>query len=503
MGSSRIENIKKELKELVATDIDKFFLEVVQKLDLNEKYLNECLHLEGRHIELKTNYRQNLINYDDYSLQKSRISKSCLLFLDTVSSKEVESFSLKTLSSNKQVYINSLWGGIIQVIINIIIVFIAYVFFKYKVEPFFLLVITVITVAVLQILSNSFIKIITEQTSTPTTSIVKKLGYIFLTPFFLITLLISAPLFAALYVSDEGQQCRYIPTCKEYLIEAIEMYGLLVGFYMGLKRTMRCAPWGSHGYDPVPMKKDFEERKIKNPEKIARFFHHEGEYYKALNYYLIAIQSIPDNILILKNIGLCHQGLDDYQEALKYHLKALDIKNDDILNLYYTAFCYQNLEQYKKALDYYLVVYKLTPDDKEALSNIGYCYFKIGENKESISYLKEIELLANEEKHSTLGWRYFTMGELNIAKIHLEKVVDRENPKKHDLVNLGHVFMCLGFKDKALKLYQKSIREFNETDLFIREMKRDFIYLKAYVKEEEYHNILLSLLDNVLASDKT
>lgn len=46
--------------------------------------------------------------------------------------------------------------------------------------------------------------------------------------------------------------CRYTPTCSEYAIEAIKKHGPIKGFWLALKRFMRCHPWGGHGYDPVP-----------------------------------------------------------------------------------------------------------------------------------------------------------------------------------------------------------------------------------------------------------
>jgi len=48
--------------------------------------------------------------------------------------------------------------------------------------------------------------------------------------------------------------CRYRPTCSEYMIEAIEIHGIIKGLYLGSKRILRCHPWGKSGYDPVPPK---------------------------------------------------------------------------------------------------------------------------------------------------------------------------------------------------------------------------------------------------------
>ena len=49
-----------------------------------------------------------------------------------------------------------------------------------------------------------------------------------------------------------GPRCRFYPTCSEYMYTAIERYGALKGSWMGLKRLVRCQPFCSGGYDPVP-----------------------------------------------------------------------------------------------------------------------------------------------------------------------------------------------------------------------------------------------------------
>ncbi|MBY0067102.1 MULTISPECIES: membrane protein insertion efficiency factor YidD [Empedobacter] len=53
-----------------------------------------------------------------------------------------------------------------------------------------------------------------------------------------------------------GSNCRYQPTCSSYMIEALKEHGLLKGLWLGTKRIGRCHPWGGHGYDPVPKKKN-------------------------------------------------------------------------------------------------------------------------------------------------------------------------------------------------------------------------------------------------------
>jgi len=55
--------------------------------------------------------------------------------------------------------------------------------------------------------------------------------------------------------------CRHVPSCSQYTIEALKIHGIFIGTFLAIKRILRCHPWGTHGYDPVPPK----------PYKIFKF----------------------------------------------------------------------------------------------------------------------------------------------------------------------------------------------------------------------------------------
>jgi uncharacterized protein len=48
-----------------------------------------------------------------------------------------------------------------------------------------------------------------------------------------------------------GNNCRYVPTCSAYAVDAIQKYGAAKGSWMAIKRIGRCRPGGGHGWDPV------------------------------------------------------------------------------------------------------------------------------------------------------------------------------------------------------------------------------------------------------------
>lgn len=54
--------------------------------------------------------------------------------------------------------------------------------------------------------------------------------------------------------------CRFEPTCSNYMIDAIETYGVKKGLKLGIKRIKRCHPYGKYGYDPIPKKENKNEK---------------------------------------------------------------------------------------------------------------------------------------------------------------------------------------------------------------------------------------------------
>jgi len=59
---------------------------------------------------------------------------------------------------------------------------------------------------------------------------------------------VLSPIFHVISVS----QCKYLPTCSEYAYTAVVRHGWLRGFWLALRRLLRCHPFAHGGFDPVP-----------------------------------------------------------------------------------------------------------------------------------------------------------------------------------------------------------------------------------------------------------
>ena len=71
-----------------------------------------------------------------------------------------------------------------------------------------------------------------------------------------------------------GPCCKYFPSCSEYGLQAVETHGALKGSALAIWRILRCNPWSSGGYDPVPETKAAYLWELEEAGLIHS--HHEG-----------------------------------------------------------------------------------------------------------------------------------------------------------------------------------------------------------------------------------
>ena len=53
------------------------------------------------------------------------------------------------------------------------------------------------------------------------------------------------------FLKIKGINCKYHPSCSEYMKQAINKYGIFKGSYLGIKRILKCNPFSKGGYDPL------------------------------------------------------------------------------------------------------------------------------------------------------------------------------------------------------------------------------------------------------------
>jgi uncharacterized protein len=58
--------------------------------------------------------------------------------------------------------------------------------------------------------------------------------------------------------------CRFVPSCSEYAMEAVERHGVTKGSLMAIWRLLRCHPLAKGGLDPV-VKQEMVDLKVAGP----------------------------------------------------------------------------------------------------------------------------------------------------------------------------------------------------------------------------------------------
>ena len=69
--------------------------------------------------------------------------------------------------------------------------------------------------------------------------------------------------FIRLYQKIPGRihnYCKYQPTCSEYAIGCLREFGFFKGMYLSIKRIIRCNPRSVGGYDPIPLRREVNEK---------------------------------------------------------------------------------------------------------------------------------------------------------------------------------------------------------------------------------------------------
>lgn len=61
--------------------------------------------------------------------------------------------------------------------------------------------------------------------------------------------------------------CRFVPTCSEYAMEAVDRYGAFRGTGLALWRLLRCHPLAKAGHDPVPVTQDLALRRCSHTSR--------------------------------------------------------------------------------------------------------------------------------------------------------------------------------------------------------------------------------------------
>ena len=105
--------------------------------------------------------------------------------------------------------------------------------------------------------------------------------------------------------------------------------------------------------------------------RLANIYKNNGEYQKAIDYYLKIYNKNPRFYGINNNLGAIFMELNDYQKSFEYFNKELEYYGDNAIVYNNIGLIFINLKKYEQALHYIGKAIKLQPDYAYAYNNFG------------------------------------------------------------------------------------------------------------------------------------
>ena len=140
---------------------------------------------------------------------------------------------------------------------------------------------------------------------------------------------------------------------------------------------------------------------------------------------------------------------------------------------------------------YYRRLEQLKPDDLNIQLNIGHCYLELKDYDTALNYYFKVELLdsGNTRAWRSIAWCAFLLKKFDIAQKYYAQILS-DKPNAHDYLNAGHVELCIGNMEKAVQLYEESLKMAGNFSTFRTMLKED----ENELQEAEVNTEILPLL---------
>lgn len=229
---------------------------------------------------------------------------------------------------------------------------------------------------------------------------------------------------------------------------------------------------------------------------LADYYFGKDFYQDAVELYERVIKIGESDPQLFEKAGYCYQQDGYYENAIDLYRRS-DILEKKTWTTKKIAYCLRRLGNNDEALKYYLEAEADDPENMHTIAMIGHCYLDLKEYDQALKYYFKVEYNDpdNIRVLRPIAWSYFVKGDLQKSKKFYNRL---ENAKLtgHDYINIGHLYLCMGERDKALEYYRKSLSEGKiESNQFIEMLEGDSEYL---VKNNVNQDDLPIIIDHIL-----
>ena len=186
---------------------------------------------------------------------------------------------------------------------------------------------------------------------------------------------------------------------------------------------------------------------------------------------------------IYQKIGFAYQNAGKTEQALNYYKRYELLHEEDVWNMRHIAACYRALGQLDEALEYYRRVEVLSPNNVSLTLTIGHVLMEQNRTSEAIQQYFKADLMENSKHRAwrPIAWCSFMLSDYDRAIDYYDRISRDDTPTPQDLLNRGHVLLCQGKTEEAIRVYRQSLEGMgNDTKKFRAAFKGDSIELRLH-----------------------
>jgi len=190
----------------------------------------------------------------------------------------------------------------------------------------------------------------------------------------------------------------------------------------------------------------------------AEFLFRKLHYSEASNLFLVLSQKTEPDQAVFEKLAYCFQMMGIYKLALENYKRADLFDTNRLWSLKKIIFCYRKLGDNESALKWCLEAAALEPEDAYIQTMLGNCYLDLHQFETALDHYFKAEILSPENKKvlRPIAWCCFVLNKLDLATTYFQLILEGE-PTTIDLINAGHVELCIGNKPKAMERYMAAI----------------------------------------------
>ena len=186
---------------------------------------------------------------------------------------------------------------------------------------------------------------------------------------------------------------------------------------------------------------------------------------------------------IYQKIGFAYQNAGQYEQALNYYMRFELIYENDAWNLRHMAACYRSLGKADKALDYYKRAEALLPGNVSLTLTIGHVLLEQNRTGEALQQYFKADLMdgVGHRAWRPIAWCSFVLNDFERSLDYYDRIARDDKPSAQDLLNRGHVLLCMGQTRQAIDTYKQSMQSMNgEAGAFRTAFKGDAVELRLH-----------------------